>query len=97
MLQLTVIQTFTLTHDVQDVVGYLSGSDSALLGVSLQDLQHGLQLVQSAVLTLLAYELPTDRLENKHTLFITFSLAFSNGPSFLISLFPLPSFLSFPL
>lgn len=55
----------SLTHDVQDVVSYLSRSDGALLGVSLQDLQHGLQLVQSAVLTLLTDELSTHRLE-KH-------------------------------
>lgn len=53
-----------LTHDIQDVVSYLSGSDSALFGVSLQYLKHGLQLVQSAVLTLLTDELPTHRLEN---------------------------------
>lgn len=52
-----------LTHDVQDVVSYLCGSDGALFGVSLKNLKHGLQFVQSAVLTLLADELPTHRLE----------------------------------
>lgn len=55
------------THDVQDVVSYLSGSDGALFGVRLQYLKHGLQLVQSAVLTLFADELSTHRLENTHT------------------------------
>lgn len=53
-----------LTHDVQNVVRYLGGCDGALFGVRLQDLQHGLQLVQSTVLTLLADELPTHRLED---------------------------------
>lgn len=55
-----------LTHDVQDVVSYLSGSDGALFGVILKYLKHGLQLVQSAVLTLLTDELSTHRLETTH-------------------------------
>lgn len=41
MLQVTQ-KTPSLTHDVQDVVRYLSGSDGALLGVRLQYLKHGL-------------------------------------------------------
>ncbi len=87
-----------LTHNVQDVVGYLSGSDGALFGVSLKDLEHGLQLVQSAVLTFLADEFSTHRLKNTHNLHFpspTFpplqALFFA---SFLISLFSLSSFLS---
>lgn len=59
-------QKFFLTHDVQDVVSYLSGSDGALFGVCLQYFKHGLQLAQGAVLTLLTDELATHRLENTH-------------------------------
>lgn len=58
--------SFVLTHDVQDVVSDFSRSDDALLGVCLQNVQHGLQLVQSAVLTLLTDELSTYRLEKRH-------------------------------
>lgn len=57
-------QTLFLTHNVQDVVSYQSGSDGALFGVTLQYLEHGLQLVQGAVLTLLTDELSTHRLKN---------------------------------
>lgn len=57
--------SFVLTHDVQDVVSYFSRSDDALLCVCLQNVQHGLQLVQSAVLTLLTDELSTYRLEKR--------------------------------
>lgn len=56
-------RTGILTHDVENVVGYLSGRDGALFGVSLQYLKHGLQLVQGAVLTLLADKLATHSLE----------------------------------
>lgn len=59
-------RTPILTHNVQNVVSYLSRGDGALFGVRLQYLEHGLQLVQSTVLTLLADELTAHRLE-KHT------------------------------
>lgn len=88
-------ETFSLTHDVQDVVSYLSGSDSALLGVSLQNLQHGLQLVQSAVLTLLTDEPATHRLGNTHRtdrLFAFLTVSFIS--SFIPCFFQLPFFLS---
>lgn len=87
-----------LTHDVQDVVSYLSRSDGALLGVSLQDIQHGLQLVQGAVLTLLTDELSTHRLENTQLiiclllLFLFFAFFnYNYNPWFLFfpALFPL--------
>lgn len=61
-------RTPILTHDVQNVVSYLGGGDGALFGVRLQYLQHGLQLVQSAVLTLLTDELTAHRLENTRKL-----------------------------
>lgn len=63
-----------LTHDVQDVVSDFSGCDGALLGVHLQNLQHGLQFVQRAVLTLLADELSTYSL--KRTCTVTLGLSF---------------------
>jgi len=65
-------KTWPLTHDVQDVVGDLRGGDGALFGVRLQDLEHGLQLVQGAVLTLLADELSTHRLGKKNTYNLSF-------------------------
>lgn len=92
-------QTLFLTHDVQDVVSYQSGSDGALFGVTLQYLEHGLQLVQGAVLTLLTDELSTHRLKNTHTTAHLFAFsAISFCSSFILSLsFPSwPSFLSFP-
>lgn len=57
----------SLTHDVEDIVSDLGGSDCALFGVSLQYLQHGLQLAQRAVLTLLTDELTALGLENTRT------------------------------